>query len=233
MQFLFYMVFVLIAPRDAPQIGGQPVIVSSFSTSIEDQDDGVKKNIYLACRRLNGLVLAPNAVLSFNDIVGEGSAKNGFASGRVMYRDEIRYEPGGGLCQASSTLFNALLLAGCPIVERHRHFQPVTYVPPGLDATIKYGKKDLRMKNPHAQNLYIEATVTSKSVTMAVRAAAALPSRFEIVTEEDEISTPLAGDGDTIRNGVSVEVYRQKYSGTKLMESLLLYKDFYPPVRVK
>jgi vancomycin resistance protein YoaR len=56
---------------------------------------------------------------------------------------------GGCLCQVSSTLFNAFLLAGFSIGERHRHYQPVSYVPLGLDATIKYGKKDLKMRNPY------------------------------------------------------------------------------------
>ena len=113
-------------------------IAASFSTSVAEQDDNVKRNIMIACERLSGFVVAPGSVFSFNDTVGEASAKNGYLTGRVLYRDSVVMEPGGGLCQVSSTLFNAFLLAGCVIIERHRHSQPVAYVPAGLDATIKY-----------------------------------------------------------------------------------------------
>ncbi len=209
------------------------VTVASFSTSVEDQDDAVKKNIHIACTKLNGYVMMPGAVFSFNDTVGEGSARNGFVNGRVLYRDEVRYEPGGGICQVSSTLFNALLAAGCGITERHRHFQPVSYVPLGLDATIKYGKKDLKMTNPYPQKLYIETTLTDKSLTVVIRAENALPFRYELATEEEEVELPVQDENRRTRNGINVSVYRNKFSGNRLIESFLLYRDYYPPVYLK
>lgn len=209
------------------------VVLSSFSTSVQDQEENVKKNILLACHRLNGYVIMPGLVFSFNDVVGEGSAKNGYVSGRVLYRDEIRYESGGGLCQVSSTLFNAFLLAGFKMVERHRHYQPVTYVPYGLDATIKYGKKDLRMKNVIQQRVTIEAMINDKSLIIQLKGHNALKYRYELFTEVDEIETPFVEKRDRIRNGISVYVFRRKFSDQKLIESFLLYKDFYPPVLLR
>lgn len=206
------------------------VVLSSFSTSVQDQEENVKKNILLACHRLNGYVIMPGLVFSFNDVVGEGSAKNGYVTGRVLYRDEIRYESGGGLCQVSSTLFNALLLAGFNIVERHRHYQPVTYVPYGLDATIKYGKKDLRMKNVVRQRVFIEAMINDKSLIIQLKGYNSLKYRYELFTEVDEIETPFVEKRDRIRNGISVYVFRKKFSNQRLIESFLLYKDFYPAV---
>ncbi len=207
--------------------------ISSFSTSLADQDDSVKKNISLACDRINGLVLKPGEIFSFNNTVGEGSIKNGFATGRVLYRDEIRYEPGGGLCQVSSTIFNALLLASCKIIERHRHFQPVTYVPFGLDATIKYGKKDLRMKNLLDQNLYINSTMNDKSLIIIIKGDRKLNYKYMLDTEEDIINVPFAENKENIRQGISVYVYRKKFINNKIVESFLLYKDFFPPVQIK
>ena len=119
--------------------------LSSYTTSVEDQDYNVKANIALAASKLNGAVIKPDEVFSFNTAVGDGSAANGFLIGRVLYQDAVAYEPGGGICQVSSTLFNAMLLSGFTIIERHRHSNPVRYTPLGLDATIRYGKKDLRM----------------------------------------------------------------------------------------
>ncbi|MBP7734898.1 MAG: VanW family protein [Spirochaetes bacterium] len=203
---------------------------ATFSTSIEGQDTNVKRNITIACQKLNGTVIPPNSVFSFNTVVGEGSAQNGFVPGRVLYRDRIAFEPGGGLCQVSSTLFNALLMAGCIIIERHRHSQPVSYVPLGLDATIKYGKKDLRIRNPYQYPLKLEMTAGDSSITVKVLADRNIPFRYEIYTEEDEQAVPLADDMERIRPGMSVLVYRKRYQGDKLVENMLLYKDYYQPV---
>ena len=213
-----------------PLLGETRVIISSFSTSVTDQSHEVKRNIAMACNRLNGAVIPAGKVFSFNDSVGEGSAKNGFADGLVMYRDGSRMEPGGGLCQVSSTLFNALLAAGAAITERHRHFQPVAYVPLGLDATIKYGQKDLRIINPHSQNLEIKADMNDSSLTIIILGERQIGHTYVIDTEEEEMTLPLSGGSDGIRNGIMVHVYRKKYTGNNFIESTLLYRDFYPPV---
>jgi len=210
------------------------VTISSFTTSVEDQDFNVRTNIALAAGKLNGTVIQPGEVFSFNAVVGDGSAANGFLTGRVLYQDTIAYESGGGICQVSSTLFNALLLAGCSITERHRHSRPVRYVPLGLDATIRYGKKDLRMKNSNSFPLYIVAAINDKSLTLMIKSERAEQHSYEIYTEEEEIYLPFANDENkTIRPGISIYIYRKKIVNGAAAENLLLYKDFYPPVNVE
>ena len=207
--------------------------LSSYTTSIEDQDYNVKTNIALAANKLNGVIIKPDEVFSFNSIVGDGSAANGFLIGRVLYQDTVAYEPGGGICQVSSTLFNAMLLLGFPIIERHRHSNPVRYVPLGLDATIRYGKKDLRMKNPTSNHLYIYTSMNDRSLTIMINGAMKPLHTFEIYTEEEEINLPFKEDeNQEIRPGISVYVYRKKLLEGKVLDNLLLYKDFYPPVNV-
>lgn len=220
-------------PLDTAPIDGRPAVITTFATSIEDQDDAVRHNIRLASAKLDGTVIPPKSIFSFNDTVGEGSSRNGFRNGAVLYRDEVRHEPGGGLCQVSSTLFNALMAAGCEITERHRHFQPVTYVPPGLDATIKYGKKDLRIRNPYDFRLHIESSVNGKTLMVHIRSDSPPPYRYELFTEEEETELPIQDDGRRFRGGISVNVYRKKLSGDRLIESFLLYKDHYPAVFLK
>jgi vancomycin resistance protein YoaR len=232
-KIIFFMPFLFISLHSFPN-SVKPVI-ASYTTSVADQSAPVKTNIQLAVNKINRYALVPGKVFSFNETVGEGSSENGFLKGNVLYRDEVRLEPGGGLCQVSSTLFNALLMSGCSIVERHRHFQPVTYVPYGLDATIKYGQKDLRMKNVTGQTLYLYAEMNDKLLVITVKGDHAESSTFVIDTEEEEVDVPL-GDTDRpdkIRPGISVEVYRKKTVGGKTVESMLLYRDFYPPVRFK
>jgi vancomycin resistance protein YoaR len=233
MNTLVAVLIAFLALRDNGSLEGRPLTVASFSTTVEDQDAAVKKNIAIACGKIHGYVFMPGSVFSFNEVVGEGSARNGYVDGRVLYRDEVRYEPGGGLCQLSSTVFNALLLAGCAIVERHRHFQPVTYVPPGLDATIKYGKKDLRIRNSHPIKLFIEASISDKRLLVEIKAVRPLPRRYEVYTEEEEAEVPLGGETRNVRHGINVSVYRNTFSGESLLESLLLYRDYYPPVYLK
>ncbi len=211
--------------------GAENLTLSSFSTSTAHQSDDVKHNIALACRSLNGAVIPEGAVFSFNDTVGEASASRGYSNGAVLYSDSLVMEPGGGLCQVSSTLFNALLLAGCSITERHRHYQPVTYTPLGLDATIKYGKKDLKMKNTTGQNLTIRTLVSDSSLTIIIYGAVKPSVTYALDTEENEIQLPFA-DEQNIRPGMEIYVYRIKQSGTET-ERFLLYKDFYPPVKIQ
>ncbi len=209
------------------------IVISSFFTSVTDQTEEVKYNLALACDRLNGTVIQPGRTFSFNQTVGEGSAENGYVNGTVLYRGETRMEPGGGLCQVSSTLFNAFLMAGMTLIERHRHYQPVTYVPPGLDATIKYGKKDLRVRNPYKQTLYISASINGKSMVFIIYGEKQLNYRYNIETEEEEINIPLVNNNEGLRQGIVVYVFREKFLNNKLIERSLLYKDFYPPVYLK
>jgi vancomycin resistance protein YoaR len=229
--FLFFGYFLLSSSALNAEV--KLLTLSSYTTSIEDQDYNVKANIALAANKLNGAVIRPNEVFSFNSVVGDGSAANGFLIGRVLYQDTAAYEPGGGICQVSSTLFNAMLLSGFPIIERHRHSNPVRYVPLGLDATIRYGKKDLRMKNPTSNHLYIYTSMNDRSLTIMINGAIKPLHSFEIYTEEEEINLPFKEEeNQKVRPGFSVYVYRKKLLDGKVIENLLLYKDFYPPVNV-
>ena len=210
--------------------GAEKFVIASFSSSVADQTENVKRNISIACSKIDGSIIYSKSIFSFNEIVGEGSAQNGFVNGGVLYHDKVILEPGGGLCQVSSTLFNALLMAGTKIIERHRHYQPVTYVPLGLDATIMYGKKNLRMKNRYNQKLFIKASINDKSLIIKILAEKKIKYKYRIETEEEIINIPLAENSDKIRPGLSIYVYRKKFKGNKLLENFLMYKDFYPPV---
>ena len=103
LSLFFIIVSLMFVPGSVAASDNQLITVSSYITSVEDQDQGVKTNLQIACRRLNGHVIMPKEIFSFNDVVGEGSAKNGYVNGRVLYREEARWEPGGGLCQISTT----------------------------------------------------------------------------------------------------------------------------------
>ena len=227
---VFVFLFAALAYAEPAR---ESIVISSFSTSVGHQSSDVKHNIALAGSKLNGIRIAAGAVFSFNETVGEASSKNGYVDGAVLYQDSIVMEVGGGLCQVSSTLFNALLLAGCAITERHRHYQPVTYVPLGLDATIKYGKKDLRMKNTTGQELIISVRVNDSSCTIVIYGTVKPSRSYSLDTEDEEITIPFSEHKDNIRNGIEVYVYRNEIKDETVIGRFLLYKDFYPPVYIK
>ncbi len=230
---LFQLIIILLISGN-PLTGEEQNLISSFSSSVADQDEDVKRNIHITAGKINGTIIKSGSVFSFNETAGEGSISNGYVNGRVLYTDGARMEPGGGICQVSSTLFNALLQAGCVIVERHRHHQPVTYVPLGLDATIKFGKKDLKIKNLNNSDLIVYADMNDKNLTVSIKSASKNNFTWEIFTEEDETAVPVDNNiSGRVRQGITIFVYRKKFSGEKLIETHLLYKDYYPPVRYK
>lgn len=230
--FITYTLLAVICAGSGYSDNSHDVILSSYTTSVADQEQPVKTNIRISSAKLNGVEIPAGMVFSFNETVGEGSAANGYLSGRVLYQDRAAYEAGGGICQVSSTLFNALLLAGCTIVERYRHAYPVTYVPPGLDATIRYGKKDLRMKNPHQHSIFINTSMNDSTLLINIKSARAIPGSYEIYTDEETVNIPFEESGRRVKPGATIYVYRKKILNGKVAETALLYRDFYPPTYI-
>ncbi|MCL6451044.1 MAG: VanW family protein [Acetobacteraceae bacterium] len=114
-------------------------------------------NAGLAASLLNYTVVGPGDLFSFNQTVGPRTAERGFRPAPVIVGSGIAMEPGGGVCQVSSTLYNAVLAAGMEVVERHPHGLPVYYVPPGRDATVAYDYLDLKFLNPRKTPVVVRA----------------------------------------------------------------------------
>lgn len=121
-------------------------------------------NLILACKAIDGTVLQPGETFSFNKIVGERTAAKGYREATIYVSGETEPALGGGVCQVASTIYMAALLADLQIVERYPHMFPVTYVPPGMDATIYWGSLDFRFKNTSGSPLGIRASVSGGQV---------------------------------------------------------------------
>ncbi len=122
-------------------------VLGEHETKFNTGDVGRSKNIALASRKINGTILAPGEIFSYNGVVGERSYSEGFETAHVYVNGETVDGVGGGICQVSSTLFNAVVYANLEIVERVNHQLTVSYVPLGRDATVDYGNIDFRFKN--------------------------------------------------------------------------------------
>lgn len=144
---------------------GNLLLLGGSKTDIIDDRPERVHNIQLATRLIDGLVLAPGEEFSFNAAVGIPTAARGFQEAPVIDdAGEFSQSVGGGICQVSSTLYQAAAAAGLVIVERHGHSQPVDYTPPGTDATVVPGEKDLRFCNNRERPLMIVGSASSREV---------------------------------------------------------------------
>jgi vancomycin resistance protein YoaR len=126
------------------------------------------KNIDVAASKIDGLVLSPGELVSFNDVVGERSEDNGFARSWEIYKGEMVEGVGGGTCQVASTFHAALFFGGLDVVERLPHSRPSAYIPMGLDATVVYPIVDLKVRNPYDFAVVVHASVVGNKLKMQV-----------------------------------------------------------------
>ncbi|MDK2800519.1 MAG: vancomycin resistance protein VanW [Clostridiales bacterium] len=146
-------------------------ILSSFKTTILDKSKDRVHNLNLASQIIYGHVVHPGEIFSFNKVVGERLPERGFRKAIVIVKDKRGYDEGGGICQVSSTLFNAAQQAGLEIIERHSHSKDIHYLPQGQDAAIAYGSLDLKFKNTKNFPIKIETYVEGdKMVAKILRA---------------------------------------------------------------
>ncbi|RMG23207.1 MAG: hypothetical protein D6724_08855 [Armatimonadetes bacterium] len=143
-------------------------VMTTFTTKFNTGDRNRSSNIATAASRINGLVLLPGETFSYNGTVGKRSAKTGFKPAGVYASGRHEVDYGGGICQVSTTLFNAALLANLDIVERSNHSMPVPYVPIGRDATVDYGNIDLKFKNPYDFPIAISLEVSGGTLTARI-----------------------------------------------------------------
>jgi vancomycin resistance protein YoaR len=136
---------------------------------------------------------------------------------------------GGGVCQAATTLFDAALLAGLGVAERHRHSSPVDYVAPGEDATIAWGVKDLRLRNDLDQDVRLRIEVLGSTLVARIDGAEETGDSFELETVERESPAP---DDVAGLPGRDIELYRVRTSGGQEVERELVHRDHYPPSRL-
>jgi vancomycin resistance protein YoaR len=127
--------------------------VTFFNTNNKERNN----NIYLASKAINNYVLFPGEIFSFNKVVGERTAGKGYMPATVIVNGEFSEDFGGGICQVSSTLFNAVDNAGLKVVQRNSHSREVSYVPPKRDATVSWNGPDLIFKNHYNQPILILA----------------------------------------------------------------------------
>lgn len=125
-------------------------------------------NLRLACEAINGTVLQPGEVFSFNDVVGERTAEKGYKEGTIYVDSKSEPALGGGICQVASTIYYCCLYADLEVVHREAHMFRVSYVPYGMDATVYWGSVDFQFRNSTDYPLRIDAYLSNGRVYVAL-----------------------------------------------------------------
>ncbi|WHX98800.1 VanW family protein [Neobacillus sp. DY30] len=131
--------------------------IGRYITSFNPSNKKRSTNIKLAVEAINNHVVFPGETFSFNKVVGKRTTEKGYEKAKVIVRGEYAEDIGGGICQVSSTLFNAVDSAGLKIVQRFSHSRHVPYIPPGRDATVSWYGPDFEFKNMYNQPILIQA----------------------------------------------------------------------------
>ena len=191
-------------------------VLGSYSTA-HTYDSNRTNNLRLACQEIDGIIMNPGRVFSFNTFVGERTAEKGYRKAIVYVDGDEEADDGGGVCQVVSTLYNAALLADMEITDRACHQFQVTYVPGGLDATVYWGVQDFCFMNNTNYPIKIEASVANGLVNIVIYGtnvtgkSVSLESRF------------VSSDADSI----SYEGYQYVYENGYLVDQRSLGVDKY------
>ncbi len=212
--------------------------IAKFATSLEGRTPAQRHNALLAARRIDGQTLAPNAAWSFNACVGEWVRSEGFQRAPVSYGGILVPAWGGGVCQTATNVYNAALLAGLEVVERHPHAVAPHYVAPGLDAAVAQGIADLRLRNPYPFPVRLRARAEGDRLLCVVEAHASEAEiarrvpRCELVWERLAVQAPLEVRGfrpQAGRPGMLTRLWRIKHWNGKT-EREFCHETYYTPL---
>ncbi|HBV86147.1 MAG TPA: vancomycin resistance protein [Desulfosporosinus sp.] len=143
----------------------EPILIAQYSTHFDSNQVKRTENIRLAAKALDGKLLQPQEQFSFNDSVGQRTAEAGYQEAMIIEGNTFVPGLGGGVCQVSSNLYNAVALANLEIIERHPHSLLVNYVPPGQDATVAFPVLDFKFRNSTNKYLLIRSFVEGNTLT--------------------------------------------------------------------
>ncbi len=238
----------LIVKEKQPEItkGDLPdfsCLIAAYSTSLEDSSSDRKHNIMLAKEAINGKIIEPGEIFSFNEEVGPVTAERGYRKVLVIQNRQFVPGIGGGICQVATTLYQVALRGEMEIVQRSCHSRPVSYVPLGQDATVAHDLIDFKFSNNRDYPVLLTGKMDD-SLSLSLYGAEQIPGRIiEIVSEDIEVlSSRLLEQPDPSlpkgvrrqvregEDGYRVNVYRLINEGGKEVAKELVSTDVYMPI---
>ena len=167
---IFLPLYLLESNYNAEDIPSMnDVTVASFTTYFSSSETGRSRNIELSANALNNIIVGDGDTFSFNTMVGERSVSKGYQPAPEIINKQLVMGIGGGICQTSSTLFNAVDQLGVKMKERHHHSLNIGYVPTGRDATVSYGTLDFKFQNNSGAPFLIRTFYSKNTLTIEIR----------------------------------------------------------------
>lgn len=219
--------------------------IGAFSTAYSGGDSARITNMKVAAERINGTVIFPGEIFSTNEHFGESTAANGYLPAPTIVKGKIVEDYGGGVCQVSTTLYNAVLYSELEVTERQNHSLKVGYADYGFDATLAGDYIDFKFKNSTDSPIYIEAYLTGSKVICNIYGHETRSSSRSIKFENSLVETVEPGAekityDDTLDEGVTktevtalkgyrYKVYKLIYENGQLKEKVLINSSYYKP----
>ena len=225
------------------QIGSEafPDRLSNFTTRYDASAKDRTTNLVIACQKLNGKVIMPGETFSYNKTLGKRTAAAGYKNAAVYENGQVVDGIGGGICQISSTLYNAVLMANLEIVERRNHQFVTSYLPAGRDATVVYGAIDFKFKNTRQYPIRLSASAKNGIATISIygikeeneytfsfntKTIASIPFGTKYI-EDSSLSAGTEKVKQNGVNGLKTETYITKMLNGKVISTTLLSRDTY------
>ncbi|MFT7621106.1 MAG: vancomycin resistance protein YoaR [Myxococcota bacterium] len=214
------------------------VQVGAFTTQFDLEAADRVHNVTTAATRLDGLILKAGRSWSFNAAVGRRTLEGGWKLAPTLVLEGARLDVGGGICQVSTTVYNAALFADLKVEQRHPHSRPIRYVPLGRDATVSWGTKDLVLSNPHPFPIRFEAFVNHDRLTVRALAPRALAYEVRLESGNAEPATPrkelqvLAEPDRLAVGGLWVKLYRHRVRDGSIYETERVGGSSFYPYRI-
>lgn len=221
-----------------------------FETNIASSTSARKHNIKQALKSINGTKISPNEKFSFNKIVGRRTTQNGYREAKIIINGEFVEGLGGGVCQVSTTLYNAILLSGLKIISSQKHSQRVGYVKGGFDAMVNYGSSDLIFENNTNKNIYILCKYLNTKIRIEIYGESLGATSYSLqneIVDKVECGAPTKiydYDGKYLdkvkytdetyelkraKQGYTIKSYRVKKINDEVISTELLRIDKYSP----
>lgn len=193
---------VITVERVMPEVSASSIkgkifseVLSKFTSSYASSSANRAFNVARAAVSINGTILMPGEVFSYNSAIGNPSLANGYKMATVYADGKQKEGVGGGVCQVSSTLYSAVLYADLQIVERRSHSLTVAYVPKGQDATVVYGGQDFKFKNNTDFPIKIEATASKGVCSVRILGTKAVGNKkVEIINSINSTISPTVNE---------------------------------------
>lgn len=237
----------LVVVTDKPKLTesdfqGIDGVVASYSTRYKPWERDRSHNLRIACRAINGTLVKPGGIFSYNKEVGPRTKELGFRDAPIFVDGQVEPGTGGGICQVSTTLYNAVLLADMKIVRRSHHSRPVAYAPVGRDATVAFPVLDFKFQNTSDTPIYVLASAGANTMNVSLLGAKESVRDVELVSEghtiikagvtrqvDETLDIGKSVVREKGRSGHRVSIYRIVKQDGKVIKRELISRDYYAP----